>query len=78
LKQPRGTARTQIIAAEFFDQLFVAVDDAVAAFDGRFGREAFASLAHDLKSKVRFRISDGCAWQSPSPSKGGGCLGDFI
>jgi hypothetical protein len=71
LKQPPGAAGAEIIAAEYFDQLFVAVDDAIAAFDGRLGREAFASLAHDLKSKVRFRISDGCARHSPS-SKGTG------
>jgi hypothetical protein len=44
LKAFAGAARAQIIAPEFFDQLLVAVDDAIAAAQARFGRITPASV----------------------------------
>jgi hypothetical protein len=44
LKAFAGAARAEIIAPEFLDQLLVAVDDAIAAAHGRFGRITPASV----------------------------------
>jgi hypothetical protein len=50
LKTPPGTAGAGVVAAEFLDQLFVAVDDPYSAFDARFGWIAFAAFAAYFKS----------------------------
>jgi len=55
LKPFSGTAWTRIIPTQLFDQLFVAVDDAVAALDVRFGGETLAPFAHRLKKSARRR-----------------------
>lgn len=48
LKPPRGAAWAWVVAAEFFDQFFVAMNKAgelaASALDARFGREAFFAL----------------------------------
>jgi hypothetical protein len=55
LKQQHLTASARvagagIVSAEFFDQVLVAVDDAITAFDVRLGGETVAAFAGDLKS----------------------------
>jgi hypothetical protein len=56
LKPFSGTAGAGIIASQLFEQFFVAMHDAQAAFDQGFGGEALAPLAHDLKTSARFQI----------------------
>jgi hypothetical protein len=56
-------ARTRIVAAEFLVQVFVAVDDAIAALDVGLGREAAATFAGGFKSapgipSIRSRLWD--------------------
>jgi hypothetical protein len=50
LKTPPGAAGAEVVAAEFLEQLFVAVDDPLAAFDARLGRVALAAFAAHFKS----------------------------
>jgi hypothetical protein len=50
LKPASRAADTAIVAAELFDELFVAVHDAVAALDVRLGRESRAAFARGRKS----------------------------
>jgi hypothetical protein len=50
LKTPPGAAGAGVVAAEFLDQLFVAMDDPLAALDARFGWIAFAAFAAHFKS----------------------------
>jgi hypothetical protein len=50
LKAARGSAGAWVVAAEFFEQLFVAVDDPHAALDARLARIAFATFAAHFKS----------------------------
>jgi hypothetical protein len=51
LKSLVGAAGAGVVAAEFFEELLVAVDDADAAFHVRFGREASAALTGALESR---------------------------
>jgi hypothetical protein len=48
-----ASAWTEIVAAELFFQQLVAVDDAIAGLNLRFGRIAAASFAHGLERSVR-------------------------
>ena len=50
LKPASRAADARIVSAELFDQLFVAVDDAVAALDVRLGRITGAAFARARKS----------------------------
>lgn len=50
LKAAVRAARARIISPELFEQLFFAVDDAIAAFDVRFRWIAASSFARALKS----------------------------
>jgi hypothetical protein len=50
LKPASGAADARIVAAELFEQLFVAVHDPVAALDARLGRIAGAPFARARKS----------------------------
>jgi len=50
LKPARGAAGAWIVAAEFFEQLFVTVDDPLSALYMSFGRIAFAAFAAHFKS----------------------------
>jgi hypothetical protein len=50
LKTPPGLARAWIVAAQFLEQLFVAVDDPHSAFDARFGWIASPAFAAHFKS----------------------------
>jgi hypothetical protein len=45
-------ARAWVVAAELFDELFVSVDNAHAAFHVRLGREASSALTGSLESKA--------------------------
>jgi hypothetical protein len=56
LKPFTRTAWAGVVTSQLFEQFFIAVNDAVAAFDLRFGGEALPPLAHDLKSTARFQI----------------------
>ena len=58
LKPFSRTAGARIIAPQLFEQFFVTMHDAQAAFDLTFGREALPPLAHDLKTPARFQIRD--------------------
>jgi hypothetical protein len=49
LKAPPGFAGAGVIAAEFFEQLFVAVDDPQTALYARLGGIALAAFAARLK-----------------------------
>jgi hypothetical protein len=49
LKPASGLARAKIVAAELFDQLFFAADDALAALDFGFRWEAPPTLAGSLE-----------------------------
>ena len=53
LKPAGGTARAGIVAAEFFPQLFVTMDNAEAAFDLCFRWEPFTALAGALEKRGR-------------------------
>ena len=48
-EESAGTARAEIVSAELFLKDLVAMDDPFATLHLRFGREAFATLAHGLK-----------------------------
>jgi hypothetical protein len=50
LKPAAGAADAAIVAAELLDELFVAVYDAVAALDVRFGGESVTAFAGPRKS----------------------------
>jgi len=69
LKTPPGMAGAGVVAAELFEQLFVAVDDADAALDARFGRVAFAAFAAYFKSSGP---RCGCSWCPPLLIASGG------
>ncbi len=56
LKPFSRTTWAGIVTSQFFEQFFVAVNDAQATFDLDFGREALPPLAHDLKTPARFQI----------------------
>jgi hypothetical protein len=56
LKAQSGAAGTQVISAEFFNQLFVFADDADAASDSGFGWEAFSALTAPLERRG-FRLN---------------------
>lgn len=58
LKTPPGSAGAGVVAAELFEQLFVAVNDPDAALDARFGWVAFAAFAAYFKSSGRRRQSN--------------------
>lgn len=54
LKQPPGAAGARVVASQFFGEVFVAVDDAVAFLDVGFRGEAFLTLARDLETTPGF------------------------
>jgi hypothetical protein len=63
LKSAAGAARTEVIPAQFLEELFFAVDDTEPALYFSFGRESFATLAASFEEKIRcprqFLLSDG-------------------
>src|SRR5688500_8601257 len=62
LKLAGGAAGAEVVAAELFEQLFVAVDDPLAALDARLGRIASPALAaHFKRSGPRWVY----AWSCP-------------
>jgi hypothetical protein len=61
LKPAGGTARAWVVATELFSQLFVAMDNAEAAFDLRFRRETFTALAGALEKRGRPAVGDAVA-----------------
>jgi hypothetical protein len=50
LKSPPGSARAEVIAAEFLDQFLVPAHHAITAFYLGFRGKAFPTLATDLES----------------------------
>jgi hypothetical protein len=52
LKAAAGATRAQVVAAEFFDEFFLAVDHARAALHFSFGWIALAALTAALESRV--------------------------
>jgi hypothetical protein len=65
LKPASGVARTQVIAAELFDQLNIAMDDTPPALDMGFRREGLPPLTRDAESWGGFRDRDACTWHTP-------------
>src|ERR1700733_4881377 len=64
LKSPPRAARTQVIAAELFAQLDVAVDDAPASFDMSLRRERLPPLTRGVESRGDRRNRGACAWDA--------------
>jgi hypothetical protein len=64
LKPAAGTARAWVVTAELFEKLLVAVHDALAAFDARLGREAFATLTRGLETRRRRGVRDALSWHT--------------
>jgi hypothetical protein len=61
LKPASGAARTQVVAAELFDQLDIAMDDTPSALDMSFRGEGLPPLTRDAESWGGFRYRDACA-----------------
>jgi len=61
LKPAAGAARAQIVAAEFFGELDVAVDETPAALDVGFRGEGLPPLTRDAESWGGFRNRRACA-----------------
>jgi hypothetical protein len=61
LKPASGAARAQIITAELFDQLDIAMDDAASTLDMGFRGEGLPPLTRDAESWGGFRDRDACA-----------------
>ena len=61
LKPPFGAAWAQIVAAELFDQLDIAMDDAPSTLDVGFRGERLPPLTRDAESWGGFRNRDVCA-----------------
>ncbi|MCL2715264.1 MAG: hypothetical protein FWD68_11925 [Alphaproteobacteria bacterium] len=58
LKPASGATGAEVIAAEFFAQLDIAMDDAWSALDMGLRGEGIASLTRDAESWAGFRGSD--------------------
>jgi len=56
LKPVTGTAGAQIVASEFFNQFFLAVNFAAASFDVRFGRITFTPFARWFVESILYQI----------------------
>jgi hypothetical protein len=63
LKAASRPARARIIATQLFDQLLVAVHDALPALYARLRREAVSTLAGPLKRTILESVD--CVWWSP-------------
>ncbi|EDY19981.1 hypothetical protein CfE428DRAFT_2570 [Chthoniobacter flavus Ellin428] len=58
LKPASRTARAGVVTTEFLPQFLVAMDDAEAAFDLRFGWEPFTALAGALEKRGRLDLNE--------------------
>jgi hypothetical protein len=61
LKSASGAAWAQVIAAEFFDELDITMDDTPSALDMGFQGEGLPPLTRDAESWGGFRDRDACA-----------------
>ena len=61
LKRLAGAAGARIIATEFFEYLFVAMDDTHAALDVSFRRETVSAFTSPRESKI---VRRRCVWFS--------------
>ena len=61
LKPASGAARAQIVAAELFDQLDIALDDTPSTLDVGFRGERLPPLTRDAESRGGFRNRCSCA-----------------
>ena len=61
LKSASGAARTQVVAAELFDQLDIAMDDAASTLDLGFRGIRLPPLTRDAESWGGFRDRDAYA-----------------
>jgi hypothetical protein len=52
LKAPARTAWTRVFTAQFFQQIFVAMDRPKAGFHLGLGRKSFAALATALERRI--------------------------
>lgn len=71
LKPASGAARAQVIAAELFRELDVAMDDALSTLDVGFRGVGLPPLTRDAESWGGFRDRDACAWHPPSVLQNG-------
>jgi hypothetical protein len=61
LKPASGATRAQVITAEFFDELDIAMDDTLSTLDMSFRGERLPPLTRDAESWGGFRDRDACA-----------------
>jgi hypothetical protein len=61
LKPASGAARAQILAAELFGQLDIAMDEAPSTLDVGFRGERLPPLTRDAESRGGFRYRCSCA-----------------
>jgi len=61
LKPAAGAARAQVVAAELFDQLDIAMDDTPSTLDMGFRGERLPPLTRDAESRGGFRNRCSCA-----------------
>jgi hypothetical protein len=71
LKPASRAAWAQIVAAEFFAQLDVAMDETPSTLDMGFRGEGLPPLTRDAESRGGFRNRDACAWHTSVGSKRG-------
>ena len=75
LKPASGAARAKVVAAELFDELDVAMDDALPTLDLGFRRKGLPPLTRDAESRGGFRDRDAYAWHPPSAENTADCRG---
>jgi hypothetical protein len=61
LKSPSGATWAQVVAAEFLDELDIAMDKPLAALDVGFGWVGDSPLTGDLESRGDSRYRDACS-----------------
>jgi len=71
LKPASGAAWAQVVAAELFGQLDIAMHDAPSTLDMGFRGEGLPPLTRDAESRGGFRNRDACAWHTSVGSKRG-------
>src|SRR3954447_11137106 len=71
LKPASRVAGAQVVAAEFFSEFDVAMDETPSALDMGFRGEGLPPLTRDAESRGGFRNRDACAWHTSIGSRRG-------
>src|SRR4051794_25417374 len=77
LKPATGIAGTWIVTPELFGELFVAIDNPLAAHDAGFGREASFTLACSLERKTARTVRVWSSWHTSVMSSTRGRARDY-